>query len=301
MRFRGGLIALSLAATLAQPVHAATPTHVSISFSGDVLAHNVLYLKARTSTGYDFGPQLKGLRWVLKSDINICHLETPLSTEPAQNYPAFATPKELATALKSAGFDGCSVASNHSFDQGVEGVTTTYKSMHAAGLETSGSRLKQNDSAIAWYTVNGVTIAHLAYSYGFNSVPDYSKVWMVNRIQTATILSAAKSAREHGAKIVIVSLHWGTEYNDRPSSLQRAIAKELTASPNIDAIVGHHAHVIQYAAMVNGKPVIYGLGNLWSGQGPWAKQPTGQQGVVTSLEFDVNGKRASRVVSTSRH
>ena len=84
----------------------------------------------------------------------------------------------------------------------------------------------------------------------------------------------------------------------RSNSMQRQLAAALTASPNIDAVVGHHAHVLQEAVIMNGKPVVYGMGNLWSGQGPWKDQQYGQQGVVVTLTFAVeNG--VTRYVSGS--
>jgi poly-gamma-glutamate synthesis protein (capsule biosynthesis protein) len=262
---------------------------VSISFSGDVLAHNSLYWAAETSTGYNFKPMFKPLIPTLNADINICHLETPLVDEPPTTYPVFATPTELATALKYVGFDGCSIASNHSLDQGTTGVVSTITTMKAAGLKTAGARKSSGGTSIGWYTApNGIRIAQIAFSYGFNgrSLPS-DKSWMVNRIRERDILAAASRAKAQGADVVVATLHWGTEYATRSNSMQRMLAAALTKSPNIDAVVGHHAHVLQEAVTMNGKPVVYGMGNLWSGQGPWKDQPYGQQGVVVTLTFGV--------------
>lgn len=262
---------------------------VSISLSGDVLTHNSLYWAAETSTGYDFKPMFKPLISTLSADINICHLETPLVDEPPMSYPVFATPIELATALKYAGFDGCSIASNHSLDQGTTGVVSTITTMKAAGLHVAGARKSSSGTSIGWYTgPNGIRVAQIAFTYGFNgrSLPS-DKSWMVNRIRERDILAAASRAKSQGADVVVATLHWGTEYATRSNSMQRTLASALTKSPNIDAVVGHHAHALQEAVMLNGKPVVYGMGNLWSGQGPWKDQPYGQQGVVVTLKFGV--------------
>ncbi len=268
-----------------------TTRTVSISASGDVLAHNTLYLAARTSDGYNFNPQLKALRPLLTADINICHLETPLTTGAPSGYPRFATPYQLAYTLKSVGFDGCSVASNHTLDIGEKGVFTTLKELRKQSLKTAGARIREDGTSVAWYTTtDGLRVAQLAYTYGFNglSLPA-DKPWLANRISTYAIKSAAKAATAAGADVVIVSLHWGVEYSDSASTDQKNLAAQLTKSPHIDAIIGHHSHVIQNAALVNGKPVIYGMGNLWSGQGPWADQPYGQHGVIVTLNFSVDG------------
>jgi len=273
---------------------------VSISFSGDVLAHNSLYWAAQTSDGYDFTPMFRPLTPTLSADINICHLETPLTDAPPTTYPVFSTPIQLATALKTAGFDGCSMASNHSLDQGPSGVVSTLTAMRTAGLKTAGARKSSRGTSIGWYTApNGLRIAQIAFSYGFNGrrLPQ-DKWWMVNLIRERDIISAARRARAQGADVVVATLHWGTEYSTSSNSMQRELAAALTASPDIDAVVGHHAHVLQEAEILNGKPVVYGLGNLWSGQGPWKDQPYGQQGAVVTLKFAVSEDATRYIIGT---
>ena len=83
-------------------------------------------------------------------------------------------------------------------------------------------------------------------------------------------------------------MHWGTEYQEAPSSYQKNLAAKLLALPELNAIVGSHVHVLQPAALINNKPVLYGLGNLWSGQGPWSNQPKGQIGAIAKLTFIYN-------------
>ena len=267
---------------------------VSISASGDLLAHNTLYSKAKSAKGYDFRPMLAPLAALLSADIDICHLETPLVKGTPSSYPVFGTPVSLADAIAATGWEGCSVASNHSLDKGVAGVVTTYRELRKRGLQSAGTSPSKSEPPAAWYTTaDGVRVAQLAYSYGFNGFrPPADQPKLVNKIRVGSILSAARWVREHGADLVVVSLHWGTEYSDTPNSWQRDIAKQLTASPDVDAIIGHHSHVLQSADIVNGKPVIYGLGNLWSGQGPWANQPDGQHGAIVKLEFEVTEQGA---------
>ena len=232
-------LALSLPAAAAEEA----PTTVSISFSGDVLAHNSLYWAAETASGYDFTKMFAPLKPTLSADINVCHLETPLTTNPPESYPVFSTPVELATALKMVGFDGCSIASNHSLDQGTTGVVSTLNTMRAAGLHTAGARKASGGTSIGWYTsTNGLRFAQIAFSYGFNGrrLPA-DKWWMVNLIKEKDIMAAAARAKSQGADVVVATLHWGTEYSTRSNSIQRQLAAALTASPNIDAVVARAA------------------------------------------------------------
>ena len=124
-------IALAAVVIFTAPVQSSADVTetITISASGDILVHNTQFWKAQTDSGYDFSTMLKPLSRLLTSDINICHLETPLTTGAPANYPRFATPYQLAENLKAVGFDGCSVASNHSLDGGLTAVKTTLNKM----------------------------------------------------------------------------------------------------------------------------------------------------------------------------
>lgn len=267
---------------------------ITVSVSGDLLVHDSLYEQALKHgvTTYDFTKQLAPIRPLLTADINLCHLETPLTSGEAKTYPVFATPDTLATAIKFAGWDGCSAASNHSLDQGSLGVFHTYQKLTDAGIVVSGIRTKapkskRVDQAIGWHQLTPeLKVAHLSYSWSTNGIkPKFD--WLVNSpIVVKQIISDAKAAKRHGADLVIVAIHAGTEYVTTPNSQQKAIANTITKSAAVDAVIGHHAHVVQDAEILNGKPVVYGLGNFWSGQGPWADQATSQSGALVTLKFD---------------
>ena len=75
------------------------------------------------------------------------------------------------------------------------------------------------------------------------------------------LIAQARAARRAGADIVIVKYHGGSEYVAMPNPQQVALARALTASPYVDLVVGEHAHVVQPITKVNGKWVVYGMGN----------------------------------------
>jgi hypothetical protein len=262
---------------------------VSISGSGDLLVHTPLWQTARTKKSFDFADQLTPLRPILNADVNLCHLETPLTKGEPRGYPVFATPIELASGIAKAGWQGCSLASNHTFDLGQLGVALTRSALLRQGVLPSGVRISKTDPPFAVHTVdNGLRVAHLSYTYGTNGIPaPDGKDWLVNLIDVPRILADAQAAKKI-ADVVVVAMHWGSEYQEAPNASQRRIATRLLKSPHIDGLIGHHVHVMQPADLVNGKPVVFGHGNLWSGQGPWSNHSGGQRGVVTSLEFEVD-------------
>jgi len=270
---------------------------VSVSGSGDLLVHTPLWETARTADLFNFTPQLTPLKPILKSDVNLCHLETPLTRDKPRGYPVFATPIELAQGISQAGWQGCSLASNHTFDLGQAGVALTRAALLRADVLPSGTRISKTDLPFAIHEAkNGVKVAHLSYTYGTNGIPaPGGKDWLVNSLEVPQILADAKLAKKL-SDVVVVAMHWGNEYQEAPSDAQIRIATRLLASSNIDALIGHHVHVMQPAALVNFKPVIFGHGNLWSGQGPWSKHPGGQRGVITNLEFEVDSDGVVRFV-----
>jgi poly-gamma-glutamate synthesis protein (capsule biosynthesis protein) len=246
----------------------------TIATAGDVLIHQAIAVAAEGHAPgrgtYDFRPLLLPVEpWVADADFAVCHLEGTLSPtntgllyQHLDEHPAyFNGPREIAAALVATGWDACSTAGNHALDRGLAGVRETLEVLDAAGLGHAGTARDADERLPTFYRVNGVRVAHLAYTIGTNEPRPADARWSVNLIDTAAILADARWAREYGAQFTIVSLHWGTEYEVSPDWEQTRLAETLTASPYVDLILGHHAHVVQPIARVNGKVVVYGMGD----------------------------------------
>lgn len=240
----------------------------SVVATGDVLIHPALTEQAKADGGgrFDYRPLLAGIKPLISgADLGICHLETPLAPEggPYSGYPSFSAPPEIADAIKDTGYDTCSTSSNHTIDQGAEGVTRTLDKLDAVGVEHTGSARSAAEAAKPLILdVHGVKVAQLSYAFGFNGIKvPAGKPWLANQIDVDDVLAAAHKAREAGAQVVIASLHWGIEYQHDATAEQRSQAKKLLASDDIDLIVGHHAHVVQPFEKIGDKWVAYGLGN----------------------------------------
>lgn len=249
------------------------PRRFSVVMSGDVLIHNGVwesaeeFAAAEGRNGMDFAPMFAPMKPVYESaDLAICHLEVPLAEPdgPFLNYPIFSAPPQLVNGLKQAGIDACTTASNHSLDTGWEGLKRTLDTLDAKGVPhagTAGSRKESKTPLIL--DVAGVKVALLSYTYGTNGIPIPSEEpWSVPLIDADDIKYDARQARHDGAEVVIVALHHGTEYTTEPDSLQREVVGEITKSPAIDLVYGHHAHVPQPIDVVHGTWVAYGLGNF---------------------------------------
>ncbi len=267
------------------------PTRIDVVVGGDLLIHQAVWESAASNaggSGYDFGPMFDPVRsFVADADLALCHLEVPLSVDDGDlsTYPVFNAPFELADAIADAGFDGCSVASNHTLDQGTAGIDATLGHLDRVGLAHAGAARSADEAASgARIQVHGRQVAHLSYSYGFNGfrIPA-DEPWRTNLIDPDRIVADALREREAGADLVLVSLHFGTEYVAQPSAYQRDVAAAVTASGAVDLVIGHHAHVVQPVDVVNDTPVIYGLGNLLSNM----HQPERRDGVLVRVIFEV--------------
>jgi poly-gamma-glutamate capsule biosynthesis protein CapA/YwtB (metallophosphatase superfamily) len=268
---------------------AAGPPSFTIVASGDVLPHTSVVARARAygrSTGrsYDFRPMLSAIKPIVSSaNLAICHIETPLSPTGGRlsGYPSFNGPPQIATAVRDAGYDACSAASNHSLDQGPQGVSGTLQVLDRAGLRHAGIARSPREARPTMLDVKGAKVAMLSYAYGFNGrkVPA-GQPWRANRIDPARILADARAARRAGSQFTVVFLHWGQEYQTAPTPWQLSVARQLLADPSIDLILGHHVHVVQPARQIEGKWVAFGMGNLLSAQSSACCPANTQDGVI---------------------
>jgi poly-gamma-glutamate capsule biosynthesis protein CapA/YwtB (metallophosphatase superfamily) len=241
--------------------------------TGDVLLHSPLWRQAEADaaaaghTGMDFRPLLAGIRpTVAGADAAVCHLETPVAPEggPYSGYPSFSVPPRIARDLADTGYDACTTASNHTYDQGGAGIDRTLAALDAAGIRHTGSARSPAEARTTTMLRAGpARVALLSYTYGFNGyqAPD-GQAWRSNPIDQARIERDAHRARARGADVVVVALHWGDEYEHEPNALQSRLAPRLIRSPDVDLLLGHHAHVVQPLQGVGGEWVVYGMGNL---------------------------------------
>ncbi len=225
-----------------------------------------------TGSGHDFRKILAGVKpLVAAADLAICHHEIPYGRPggPYTGYPAFKAPHQLADALKDAGYDSCSTGSNHTLDDGYDGLVRTLDHLDRVGLKHVGSARSADEAkAPALLSAGGAKVAQLDYTYGTNGIPlPADKPWAVSLIDQNKIIADARAARAAGAHVVVLSVHWGTEWQTAPDQQQRDLAQALTASrgpdglPDIDLIIGTHNHVPQPYEKINGTWVVFGMGD----------------------------------------
>ena len=267
-------------------------TRVTWGFTGDIHMLKAVNISAIQPNGtFDYTKKFARVAPLLSwFDVASCHMEAPVAppgTAILVDAPLLSTAASLPTALAGAGYDRCSAASNHMMDRGAAGVDATLNALDAAGLGHTGAARTAAEAKAVTFTVKGVTFAHLSYTFYAGSRPR-NEPWRVNPIDAWAIIEMARTARANGAQIVVVSLEWGVDGYSAVTSQQRSLAQTLTASGQIDLIVGHQAHVLQPIEQVNGVWVIYGMGNFLTSLsgGSWGTKV--QDSAIFGVDFTID-------------
>lgn len=267
---------------------------VSLFFAGDLMQHMPQVYAARQVDGsFDYTPCFEAMKpLITAADIAIGNFETTLAGEPYTGYPCFSAPDAFLTAVKEAGFDVMLTANNHCCDKGKKGIERTLMMMDSLKMRHLGTYRDSSERAQQvplMLNKNGIKIALLNYTYGTNGIRVPSPC-QVNLIDTLIIYKDIARARKSHPDVVIACLHWGLEYQLKPSKGQRELTAWLLKN-GVDHIIGSHPHVPQPLEVVDstGTPhlIAYSLGNFVSNQ----SDPHTNEGYTIRIDFKKTGKQ----------
>ena len=282
-----------------------------VSF-GDTLCHKPVDDAAynKETETYDFSPMFKYVESYFE-DATICigNCETPMAgaEKGYSGYPCFNAPEHLAIDLKELGVDIMSTANNHTLDKGFDGLVSTLCFLEEAGIEHVGSaRSKEEQETILFKDLNGIKTAFLAYTYGTNGIPTpEGKEFCVNLINEDFMLKQINQAKVEGAELIVVSMHWGVEYQTTENAEQDRLA-ELLIQNDVKIVLGCHPHVLQPMKMLKVENdfgeekeglVIFSQGNFFSNQSDINTQNT----AIFNIEIKKDGKTGEVVIEESTY
>jgi poly-gamma-glutamate synthesis protein (capsule biosynthesis protein) len=240
------------------------------------MGHNEQITGARdTSNGtYNYESTFHFVKPVIeKADIAIANLEVTLAGPPFSGYPQFSSPDALATAAKDAGFDVLIQANNHALDRGAAGFKRTLHVLDSLQISHTGTFNDSTDRRLHYPLMlekNNIRIALLNYTYGTNGL-EIPPPYIINRIDTDIINQDLIKARQASPDYVIVTIHWGLEYERQANAQQKKLASFIL-SHGADVIIGSHPHVVQPVELIYSADssvsqlVVYSLGNYVSNQ-----------------------------------
>lgn len=272
----------------------AQQTELKLLFAGDIMGHDSQIASALASgePGYDYKPCFQFLRpYLQEADLVIGNLEVTFAGEPYKGYPAFSSPDELAEALKWAGFDILVNANNHALDRGLKGLRRTVELLHRQEIVQTGTFPDSASRATSYPLIvekKGIRIALLNYTYGTNGIQDRPPA-IVNRINLTQMEEDMQKALTAQPDFILVSIHWGQEYQLTESKEQQELASFLFEL-GADVVIGSHPHVVQpIRGKEAGDLVVYSLGNLISNQ----RTPPRDGGIIFELVLSKEERQIS--------
>lgn len=241
-----------------------SPGEVNVAFVGDILLDRGVEKKI-LEHGMDY--PYRGIKDILmKSDLVFGNLECPLTDGTAgvmkNSRLLFKADPGNSSELEQAGFSVLNLANNHIMDFGQEGLLDTLNALHSRGIRTVGAG-RNRDEAVkpVFVKKSGMTVGFLGYSTfpaeGYFFSEDKPDVAHPDMAKTGAEIGKVREKCD----FLIVSFHWGREFDFYPGEQQKILAHQAIDS-GADLVVGHHPHVLQGMENYKGKLIIYSLGNF---------------------------------------
>ena len=252
-------------------------TSARIMANGDLLYHDIIYISAKKADGtYDFHENFEYVKpWLKQADLVIGDFEGTVNKDHyLAGYPLFNAPGEVMDAIKDAGYQVLDLAHNHILDSQIEGVVSTADAIEKAGMTPVGvyTHESRDKAPLLIKEVNGIKVAILAYSYGFNGIEQSISQEDYNRYLSDLDEDKMKAEIERAEKeadITIIMPQMGVEYQIEPTEEQKKLYHKMI-DWGADIIFGGHPHVVEPAETVekdgDKKLIIYSMGNFISNQ-----------------------------------
>lgn len=226
------------------------PQPTRLLFVGDMmLDRNV---RVRSASAHDLSYPFRHLpeSWFASFDFAVANLEGPVTDKrrPPEKSIDFQFDPSVVAVLKDQGLDALDQANNHALDQGETGFQDSVSRLRDAGFLVFGHQVKDNAISMATTTIRGKQFTFLGFNITDNPL---------DRVAVTADMSAAKKLSD----VVIVMMHWGQEYKNKPESSTVDLAHWLI-DQGADVVIGGHPHWVQGIESYKNHPIVYSLGNF---------------------------------------
>lgn len=231
------------------PAVAEEPQPITIILTGDVMLGRSVMTHTIDSGDFKY-PFLHVADALRAADVVFSNLETPITADCPRRDSGmiFCADPRMMEGMTYAGIDVVNIANNHTMNYGKVGFEETKQFLTQNNISYVG------DFNLAIKDVKGTKVGFLGFDYVTNKVSE----------EDLNVIAGSKSKVD----ILIVGVHWGSEYQAKAGKLQEDTAIQMIEK-GADVIAGHHPHWVQNTAMHNSKPIYYSLGNfifdqMWS-------------------------------------
>lgn len=253
-----------------EPEEAETENHredISLIFAGDLLLSGAILRQYDNNGGIEGLIEEPLLAQLLNSDITMVNQEFPFSERgtpmEGKSY-TFQAPPSRVSILKELGIDIVSLANNHTLDYGREALSDTFQTLEEAGISYvgAGENLERAKKAeiveLSNTRVGFLSASRVIPVASWNASNSISGIFTT--YSADAMLKEIEEVREL-CDLLIVYVHWGVEFEERPATYQINMAKAYIEA-GADMVIGSHPHVVQGIEYYLGKPIIYSLGNF---------------------------------------
>ncbi|GAA1252011.1 poly-gamma-glutamate capsule biosynthesis protein CapA/YwtB (metallophosphatase superfamily) [Microbacterium phyllosphaerae] len=312
------VVAVGSAALLGSQLAFATPEPPPVvAASAPALSDGVLDLGFAGDTMFGDGsaeklaasgpmPLLAGVAPILDDfDYTIVNAEVPFTTiqtpaNPGAKYTYASDPSDLA-ALREIGVDALNLGNNHAMDRGGEGLADTIRYAESDGLAAFGAGATRADASMPLVVRSAqLDVAVVSFGEDFGALhrsTDTTPGMLPLRLDR--VEQAMRSARDNGADKVVAFVHWGNNYED--VNAQQRYWAGVFSDAGYDAVIGSGSHTLQEVEVLDGMPVVYGMGNfVFGAPGRFAAYGKPGLGAVVGLRWNHGGTGtvSVRVIAT---
>lgn len=222
-----------------------------------------------------------------KFDFSIVNLEAPViydkPTPITKTGPNLSCSGNAVEALRWAGFDCVTLANNHFYDQGEQGVDGTLKACEKYEINYvgGGHNLKEAESVL-YKEIEGIVLAIINFCENEWSIAttDHGGSAPLSLIHNTKNIQEARKKADY----VVVIVHGGTEHYQLPSPRMKETYR-FFIEQGADVVVNHHQHCYSGYEIYNNKPIFYGLGNFCFDKND-ASDSLWNEGYLLSLTFE---------------
>lgn len=175
--------------------------------------------------------------------------------------------------LKAAGFDCCVLANNHTMDWGRDGLQETIRVLREGGVHTAGAgvdlaaacapaRLKLSEQCSVLVFASGTPDSGISCE---SEATEYRPgLYVLDDLSAHTIdeIAARVQFYKRTGDIVVMSLHWGSNWGYAVGEKQRTFSRGLIDRAGVDVVHGHSSHHPRPIEVYRGKLILYGCGDL---------------------------------------
>jgi poly-gamma-glutamate capsule biosynthesis protein CapA/YwtB (metallophosphatase superfamily) len=228
----------------------------------------------RADPSYIWGAALD--QWLIeKPDGRIINLETSVTRSGDYIVKGinYRVSPENANCLAAAAVDCCVLANNHVLDWGYAGLSETLATLHDLGIKTTGAGRNLDEASSparlefpgkGRILIFSFAVPSSGVPQGWAATSDSPGVNFLRDLSPASIarVSAQIARVRQPTDVILVSIHWGSNWGYEIPDDQRRFAHALIDDNGVSIVHGHSSHHAKAIEVYRDRLILYGCGDF---------------------------------------